>query len=87
MYLFCKKKISIKNTSKISFDLIDIEKRLIFVIKTNDNFLKYKYIVLPSFFKIAIKNNIIYLTFLNTRELHNLYSIFVHFINKTKLLL
>jgi hypothetical protein len=84
MYLFCKRKIKINNTFNLSFQLINIKKRLVFLIKTNDNFLKYKYIVLPPLFKIRIKNNIIYLNFLNKKKLHNLYSIFIHFINKTK---
>jgi hypothetical protein len=82
MYLFCKRKIKINNTFNLSFQFI--KKRLVFLIKTNDNFLKYKYIVLPPLFKIRIKNNIIYLNFLNKKKLHNLYSIFIHFINKTK---
>ena len=85
MYLFCKKKIKINNTLNLSFHLINIQKRLVFLIKTNDSFLKYKYIVLPPLFKILIKNNIIYLNFLNKKKLHNLYSVFIHFINKTKI--
>lgn len=85
MHLFCKRKIKINQSSNLSFNLIDIKKRLIFLIKTNDNFLKYKYIVLPTMFKILIKENIIYLTFLNKKKFHNLYFMFIHFINKTKL--
>jgi len=85
MYLFCKRKIKINNAFNLSFQLINIKKRLVFLIKTNDNFLKYKYIVLPPLFKIKIKNNVIYLNFLNKKKLHNLYSIFIHFINKTKI--
>jgi len=85
MYFFCKRKIKINNALNLSFNLINIQKRLIFLIKTNDNFLKHKYIVLPPLFKIKIKDNIIFLNFLNKKRFHNLYSVFLHFINKTKI--
>lgn len=85
MYLFCKRQIKINNPFKLSFHLINIKKRLVFLIKTNDNFVKYKYIVLPPLFRIFIKNNIINLHFFNKKSLHNLYRIFVHFINKTQI--
>lgn len=85
MYLFCKRKIKINKALNLSFNIIDIKKRLIFLIKTNDSFLKYKYIILPTFFKILIKNNMIYFYYLNKKKYHNLYYVFIHFINKTKL--
>lgn len=85
VYLFCRKKIKINKSSNLLFSIIEIKKRLIFLIKTTDNFLKDKYIILPTRFKINIKENIIYLTFLNKKKFHNLYSMFVHFINKTQL--
>ena len=85
MYLFCKRKIKINKTSNLSFNLITIKKRLIFLIKTMDSFLKNKYIVLPTFFKISIKDNTIYFSFLNKKKFHSLYYMFIHFINKTKL--
>lgn len=85
VYLFCKRKIKIKKTSNLSFSLINIKKRIVFLIKTSDTFIKYKYIVLPPLFKILIKNNSIHLNFLNKKSLHNLYRIFVHFINKPKI--
>lgn len=85
VYLFCKRKIKINNNANLSFHLINIQKRLVFLIKTEDAFIKYKYLVLPPLFKVFIKNNIIQLNFLNKKSLHNLYRIFVHFINKPKL--
>ena len=84
VYLFCKRKIKINKTLNLSFSLVEIKKRLIFLIKTTDKFVKEKYIILPTLFKICIKENIIYLTFLNKKKFHNLYFMFIHFINKTK---
>lgn len=80
--LFCKRQIKIDNIFNLSFHLINIKQRLIFLIKTNDVFIKY--IVLPPLFKVLIKKNIIYLHFLNKKILHQLYYTFIHFINKTK---
>lgn len=80
--LFCKRQIKIDNTFNLSFHLITIKQRSVFLIKTNDVFIKY--IVLPPLFKVLIKKNIIYLHFLNKKILHQLYYTFIHFINKTK---
>jgi hypothetical protein len=83
--LFCQRKIKIVKTSNVSFNLIEIKKRLVFLIKTADSFLKHKYIILPTLFKISIKNNIISFLFLNKKKFHNLYYMFIHFINKTQI--
>lgn len=82
-YLFCKRQIKVNNIFNLSFHLINIKQRLVFLIKNGDAFIKY--IVLPPLFKILIKKDIIYLNFLNTKKLHQLYSVFVHFISKTKI--
>ena len=84
IHLFCRRKVKISK-SNLSFNLINIKNRLIFLIKTADSFLKHKYIILPALFKIDIKNNNIHFLFLNKRKYHNLYFIFLHFINKTKI--
>lgn len=85
VHLFCRRKIKFNKSSNVSFNLIDIKNRLVFLIKTADNFLKEKYIILPTLFKIFIKDNVIHLSFLNKKKFHSLYYMFVHFINKTKL--
>ena len=85
VYLFCRRKIKINKSLNLSFSLMEIKKRLIFLIKTSDKFVKEKYIILPTLFKICIKENIINLTFLNKKKFHHLYFMFIHFINKTKL--
>lgn len=85
IYLFCRRKIKINKASNLSFNLINIKKRQVFLIKTNDSFLKYKYLVLPTLFKVTIKNNSINFLFLNKKKFHNLYSMFIYFINQTKI--
>lgn len=83
--LFCQRKIKVVEASNLSFGLITIKKRLVFLIKTSDSFLKPKYIILPNLFTISIKDNTISFLFLNKKKFHNLYAMFIHFINKTKL--
>ena len=85
IYLFCRRKIKISKRSNLSFNLINIKKRLVFLIKTSDSFLKHKYIILPALFKISIKNDSINFLFLNKKKFHNLYSMFVYFINQTRI--
>lgn len=83
--LFCQRKIKIVKPLNLSFNIIEIKKRLVFLIKTTDIFLKHKYIILPTLFKIFIKDNTIFFLFINKKKFHNLYYMFVHFINKTKI--
>jgi hypothetical protein len=83
--LFCSRKIKISNSSNLSFNIIEIKNRLVFLIKTKDNFSKYKYIILPFLFKIIIKDNTLNFFFLNKKKFHNLYNVFLYFINKTKI--
>lgn len=83
--LFCQRKLKIVEASNLSFSLISIKKRLVFLIKTSDSFLKFKYLILPNLFTISIKENTISFLFLNKKKFHNLYAMFIHFINKTKL--
>jgi len=80
--IFCQRIIKLPKNLIFKFTTIKIAKNTILCIE-NAFFSTKKYIILPSFFKLIIKKNHLFFSFLNIRKFQIIYLIFIFLLNNT----
>jgi len=83
--LFCLFKFKLPNSLNLCIETIKIHNKIVLLIQNTKNKQEYKYIVLPSFFKLFFENNVINFLFLNKKQFHSFYKIFLELINNSKI--